>query len=99
MNHKEQFKMLIQKSQELANQRVKQSDIVARRREELQANSEYQRKKAMGSDARMREGVDALTRRIYERDHYGEALPSYSKAREKAEQAAERVHQRLKDKR
>jgi hypothetical protein len=98
MNHRDQFKALIQRSQELANQRMKQSDVIARRREEMESNSEYQRKKRIGADARMREGVDILTKRIYERDHHGEALPSYSAARAKAEETAERVAQRLKDK-
>lgn len=57
-----------------------------RRNAEMEASAEYQRKKAMGHDARVREGVEVLAKQLHERDKYNDETASYDRARRKAEE-------------
>jgi hypothetical protein len=87
----------IEKERSSFQQKVNESGLVERRKQEMQESSDYQRRQRLGKDGRMREGVEVLTKRIYERDHHAEAVPSYTKAQEKAVEAAERVSKKLNE--
>jgi hypothetical protein len=77
------------------NETVNNSGMIERRREAMESHPDYQRKQRLGHDGRMREAVEILSKNIHERNHHGEALPSYSKAQEHAAQVAERVAKKL----
>ena len=57
----------------------------------MQSNAEYQRRKAMGYDARVREGIDIQAKCIHERDCYNNPTASYERARERAVKNFERM--------
>ena len=74
---------------------VQQSGLVERRKEAMESHSDYQRKQRLGADGRMHEAVEKLARNIHERNHYGEAVPSYTQAQKMAAESAERVSKKL----
>lgn len=90
----EELKRIIDSAQKEANQRVADSGLVERRRKALHENSDYQRRKRLGHDGRAREAVEILAKNIHERNHHGEAIPSYDQARREAGEKAERLERK-----
>lgn len=90
-----ELREIVRSQQESFNRRMKESGFIERRREAMESSSSYQRRKAMGLDARRREAVEILAKNIHERNHHGEALPSYNAAVEHASRVADRVFDKL----
>lgn len=92
---RDELRRIVDRAQNHANQMIQQSNIGERRREAMEAHPDYQRRVRLGFDGRMREAVEIQARQIHERDHHGEAVPSYTKAQEQAAARAERIKQKL----
>lgn len=85
----------IESSKEKFQGIIHDSGLVERRKEAMESNSDYQRKQRLGADGRMHEAVEKLARNIHERNHYGEAVPSFTQAQKMAAESAERVSKKL----
>lgn len=92
---RDQLREIIQSGQARASQLVAESGLKERRREALESNSDYQRRKRLGADGRMREAVDILAKNIHERNHHGEALPSFDMAQREAARKAEKLKRKM----
>lgn len=92
---RDQLREIIQSGQARASQLVKESGLIERRKEALESNSDYQRRKRLGADGRMREAIDIQTKNVHERNHHGEAVPSYEAAHREVTARAEKLKRKM----
>ena len=95
MSNRKQLNEMVKAREAIFREQIRQANIALKRRQEMEANPDFQRRRRLGADGRRHEAVKILAKHIHERNHHGEADPSFSSAEKHAAQVAERVFNKI----